>query len=345
MTIKQRVHNLIYGENRQAQNEGLKGGSSIANVLAEPDPSRVWGVDISHWDGIVELGVTNSMGASFVFIKGIDGSLQTKYFPENYARAKAEGLPVAPYAWLYRNANVSCVAQARALHNLLQKYPADLPAVIDFEWTRWAGVASNPGYADLDLWVTEFLRLGNRKPLLYSASGYMNGLGRIPDMLKAKFVGLWIANYNVAAPMLPFGYTSWDFWQWTSSGDATKYAPNSNHKLEVDMNYWMGEPTTGGTLATYKTKQNAKLWANFTNGVFSDQIDSIPAGTTVTGNALSGGAVRLSNPVGWTKAIWLEAIATPPPPPPPPPSDVHPVSAVVTMSDGYSYKTETFTKL
>jgi len=140
-----------------------------------------------------------------VFIKGLDGTLQTKYFPENRARAVAAKLPQAPYQWLYRNTNVSCVAQAQAMANLLNKYPADLPPVIDFEWTYWGGVQSNPNYSDLDLCVTELIRLTGIEPIIYTAAGYANMFGAIPLALRSKLAALWVANYGVTTPAIPKG--------------------------------------------------------------------------------------------------------------------------------------------
>lgn len=68
-----------------------------------------------------------------------------------------------------------------------------------------------------------------------------------------------------------------------------------------------------------KTSVVAKLWKS--PGV--DQIATIPAGTSVTGDApRADGYVYLRSPrAGWTKKIWLlnyVLIVVPPPPPPAP---------------------------
>ncbi len=251
MTITQQIHNLFFGENLRELNREYHyqemSVPSYLDLLASPfmvpDPSKVWGVDISPWDGNVDLAVTRQKGARFVFIKGMDGTVRSRYFPENRARAVAAGLLQAPYHWLYRNANVSAAAQASALDALIKQYPADLPAMVDFEWTRYMGVASDPSFNDLDLMVTAFLNLGNRKPILYSAAGFMNGLGRMPDALKAKFSGICIANYGVSWPLMPIGYAadSWTFWQWTDYGDAQTLTPSDSNKKELDLDYWKGD--------------------------------------------------------------------------------------------------------
>jgi len=330
-------NNLRHGEQ--------KGRSKIASTFAvysliQPDYTRVWGTDISGWDKNVQLSATKERGASFVFIKAIDGTIQNSYFVPNRARAIDAGLLHAPYGWLYRNANVSCVAQAQAYSNIVKQYPSDLPPIIDFEWTSWGGQSANTNYDDLRKWVVEWLRLGNRKPILYSAAGFMNSYGKIPADLKAMFEGIWIANYGVNNPAMPTGYAGdeWLFHQFTSSGDAPHLSPNDAGKLEVDLNYFRGgiqslyqlsggmtppteePPTNGGSMHRGTTNQVAKVW-DFIGGT---NIDDIPAGTTVEGNAPSGGYAYITSPAqyrGYTKTIWLSnynLVTTPPPPPPPP---------------------------
>jgi GH25 family lysozyme M1 (1,4-beta-N-acetylmuramidase) len=251
MTIRQQLHNLVWGENNRQENRRWHYGTMTHDewfamvaqgVLTMPDQSRTWGIDISgRWDGVVDLAVTRERGGDFVFIKGLDGTVRTRLYAENRANAIRAGLLHGPYFWLYPDNKVPCRAQATEGTRFMQEFPSDLPAMMDFEWTRYAGEYANPSYADLDKWATEYLALGNRKPLLYSAAGYMNPLGRIPESIKAKFAGLVIANYGVINPTLPYGYLGWDFWQASASGDAIRLAPNNNGKLEVDIDYWRGD--------------------------------------------------------------------------------------------------------
>lgn len=84
------------------------------------------------------------------------------------------------------------------------------------------------------------------------------------------------------------------------------------------------------------TKEPAKVW----EGVGVRQIDTLPAGTTVTGDApRSDGYVLLRTPrVGYTKLIWLQnynlVTVEPPPPPPPPPGDPTLKHVIDIFSDG-----------
>jgi len=241
--LKQNLQNNLWqGEN--SRREAVT--PSILTIYDYPDLARVWGNDTSHWDGVINQSVAKQAQTHFTFIKAIDGTLPTNYFTANRAGAIEQGFIVGAYGWLYPNNRVDCKAQALAYHNLLISQEVNLPPVIDFEWTNYGGAPANPNYTDLKIWGTEFNRLGNRtgarRPLLYSAAGYMNQFGQIPADVKALFSGLWIANYNKTAPTMPYGYgaNEWIFWQWSNKGDQVNLAPSSLNKKELDLNYFNG---------------------------------------------------------------------------------------------------------
>jgi hypothetical protein len=73
------------------------------------------------------------------------------------------------------------------------------------------------------------------KPILYSAAGYMNMFGRMPDDLRAMFSGFHFASYGGLT--LPTGFSSWDIHQFTASGDALALCPGDTNKKELDLNY------------------------------------------------------------------------------------------------------------
>lgn len=230
-------HNLLHGEQRRLPDADRP---FISAALIQPDYSKSFYVDISPWDGgAVQLGVTKALGCSGVWIKGVDGSINSRYFPENYATAVSVDLPRSSYAWLYRDVNVRATAQAQAFDTLLNQYPPspELLPWVDFEYTKYGGVQSNPNFEDLRKWLTEWLRLGNPKPIIYSGKYYMDQFGTMPSDVRGMIAGLAIANYSSLNPPLPFGFTEWMYHQFTSSGDAMLIAPNNVNKLALDLSY------------------------------------------------------------------------------------------------------------
>jgi lysozyme len=224
---------LRFTENKRQR----KTNSFLAALVSQPDNSRVWGTDHSHWDGNVNFAITRARGASFTIIKCSEGTVPTRYYHENTVAARNAGLVVGAYHWLHRNSNVSCAAQAKVAWDRIKGYPNQLPLMVDFEWTRYNGMAANPSYIDLELFVDEFIRLSGRKPCMYSAPGYLSPLGAIPRRLRDKLAYIVIASYYVETP----SYPDWMFHQFTDLGDAESLAPTDSGKKETDLIYFKGD--------------------------------------------------------------------------------------------------------
>lgn len=231
---------LFYEENERP--ERLQ--RAIATALIEPNYFLVWGTDHSDWDGNVEFEVTKGLGSRFVFIKAMEGTVPSKYYIRNTLRAKEVGLLDAPYHWLHQNSKVNCKLQAQAFWERTKPFVSKLPAMVDFEWTKYMGQWANPTYNDLDIWVTEYTRLSGIKPLYYSAMGYMNDQGKMPLTLREKFIGFVVASYGSGLPAMPFGFgpMDWEFHQFASYGNAEIISPNDAGKKEVDLTYSILRP-------------------------------------------------------------------------------------------------------
>ena len=139
----------------------------ISATFVIPDPSRCWGIDISHWNGIVDLSKAKAEGCSFVIIKGCDGSIPTINFQQNRDNAKQNGLLWGVYDWLYRDANVNTTTQTNAWWKQVQSDYPPLGVYIDFEWTKYNGVESNPTSADLKLALGKFKVLSGKNAGIY----------------------------------------------------------------------------------------------------------------------------------------------------------------------------------
>lgn len=203
-----------------------------------PDFTRIFGKDTSHWDGNIDQAASKAAGVRFAWAKAMDGTVPSKYFKENKARAREAGLPEGPYNWLYPNGLLSCKLQADTLHNYLQPLPkSDLPLMVDWEWTRWSGQPANPNMTDLEIFVDQWLSRGNRKPVLYTAFGYSALFGAMPKRLRDKFEGVCAASYGGTSPSMPLGWLEWILWQFTAHAEAARFSPNDANKLNLDLIY------------------------------------------------------------------------------------------------------------
>jgi GH25 family lysozyme M1 (1,4-beta-N-acetylmuramidase) len=234
--IKQYLfNNLWYGENGTPRK--TKRAATVESLIPPPDASRVWGVDVSHWNiPPVDLPRMVSLyGMSFVIIKGCDGSVYSKYYFDHVAKAREAGIPWGMYVWLYPNDKVPVSAQVNAW---LARYNVDKPPLglfIDAEWTYYGGQPANPTAADLrlahDLWKSR----SGEKATTYTAAGYANQYLTGFDWTREE---LWIANYGVTSPALPKGASAWTFWQFTNVLDGKALDPTGNS--ELDGNYFFG---------------------------------------------------------------------------------------------------------
>lgn len=255
--IKQYLQNNLWrGENSHEHN--LK--RHFFPTLLAPDTSRVWGIDISHWNlPPVDLKrMVDLFGLKFVFIKGCDGALNTRYYFEHVAAAKAAGVPWGMYCWLYPYNRVSLEAQATAWVARARVDPPPLGIAIDAEWTNYGGEEANPRASDLRQVHDKVKVKSGRSAMTYTAPGYANTYLIGFDWSREP---LWNASWGGNTPLLPTGAHGWDFWQFGIL-DGKVLDPTGN--FEMDGDYYNGSlesfnaefgltetPPTGGPMDKY----------------------------------------------------------------------------------------------
>lgn len=207
----------------------------IDETFVTPSNTRIWGVDISHWNGIVDLSKAKALGCSFVILKGCDGSIPTRNFEQNKQNSKDNGLPWGVYFWLYRAQDVSIQIQTSAWWKQVKDDYPPLGVFIDFEWTTYNRKPSNPTSADLSAALNSYHTLSGREAGIYSAKGYTDDY-LTHDSKWAKYKW-WVANYGVTTPLMPYGISAWQFWQFTDNLDGKSLGINT---LDGDGNYYWG---------------------------------------------------------------------------------------------------------
>lgn len=305
------LNNMWWGENSRERNrlvyiDEVMIGASALHSIVHPDMSRVWGIDISHWNGLTDLATAKANGCSFVIIKAADGSVRTRWFQENKQRAKEAGLPWGIYVWLYPDNKVPIKDQVDLWWDLVKDDYPPVGVHIDFEWTNYGGSPANPNGTDLKKSADLFEFKGGRVPEIYTAKGYADEyLTGFPNPERYKW---WIANYGVSTPNMPRwlvqNNVAWKKWQFTASMDGA-IAPSQNK--ELDGNYYDGDhyafaaeylggelppPTNGGTVAKYYRLNTVA--ANIRTGPGASYPDR--------GDLVRGDVVRVDEPTpgGWS---------------------------------------------
>lgn len=299
--IKQFVNNNFwYGENSHRENRAhyLQGipflQRQVVVSLVMPDSTRVWGIDISHWNTppvnlkrMVEL-----YSLQFVIIKGCDGSINTRYYFEHIAAARDAGIPWGMYNWLYPASKVNMDGQINAW---LLRYNMDPPALgmfIDAEWTNYGGAPANPNANDLRQAHDKWKSKSGLVATTYTAPGYANTYLIGFDFLREP---LWAASWGGNAPLLPIGAKTHLFWQFSATLNGKLLDPNGN--AELDGNYFNGTqeefnnrygvvtpPPNGGTM---KGVVNAGYTLTVRDSANADTGKRLVAGDVVYGPVTS----------------------------------------------------------
>jgi hypothetical protein len=154
--------------------------------------------------------------------------------------------------------------------------PGQLPPILDLEET--GGLAPVALASWVRSWLTEAERLTGRKPMIYTSPGWSDG-----NVKSAEFGGypLHVAHYTAkAAPLLPRGWSTWTFWQYTSSARVAGIPAATDHnRFNGDMaklrklarlagEDWAGWQDLDGSLSSGPAVVNrwGPTWDVFANG-------------------------------------------------------------------------------
>ena len=187
----------------------------------------VQGIDVSHFQGVVDWQQVAQAGMSFAFAKATEGITYTDpQFATNWAGIQAAGLLRGAYHFF--EANDDATAQAQHFLSAVQLAPGDLPPVLDIETT--AGVSDQQIWSGVSAWLQIVEQETGRQPILYTAPGFWSS--HEPDLTLTSYP-LWLADY-AAEPVLPNGWTSWLFWQHSQTGSVAGVTG------AVDLDYFNG---------------------------------------------------------------------------------------------------------
>jgi lysozyme len=218
--------------------------------------TRAKGIDVSHWNGVIDWIRVAGAGYRFVFGKATEGfTLIDPTYSINRAGTEGFGLRFGAYHFARPSggsdgaAVASAVAQADHFVDVAQPQPGELPPVLDLE----AKGALGP--ARLQLWTRAWLdevfaRTGIHGMIYASPNFWKTAVSDSTDFASAGN-RLWIAHWTKrAAPLVPgqnWGGLGWTFWQWTDCSTVPGFAHCSD-----------GDRMNGGdpgavTIAAYPT--------------------------------------------------------------------------------------------
>jgi len=191
----------------------------------------VVGIDVSHWQGVIDWQQVKASGVQFAFIKASEGtSFVDSKLRVNAASASAAGIKIGFYH--YSHPTNDPIREVNHFLNTVKGLPCDLPLVLDLEEHK--GLSRLHITAFAEKWLEEIQRQTKKSPLLYTytsfASSFLN-----PSLKKWP---IWIAQYTKASsPNKSNIWDKWDIWQYTDSGTVAGIKGKVDMNF-MDRNYW-----------------------------------------------------------------------------------------------------------
>ena len=197
--------------------------------LATPASALLTGVDVAshqHPGGsAIDWRAVRAAGHSFAFVKATEDSNYTNpYFASDWAGAGAAGLYRGAYHYARPALPLStAVDQARYFVSRtgVMSGGADLPGVLDLEETGGLGQGDLAAWART--WLAEVQRLTGKAPMVYTGYYFWRDQVGNPTDIGANY-RLWLPSYpadpnsTTFRPLVPAGWGTWTFWQYTSTG-------------------------------------------------------------------------------------------------------------------------------
>ena len=174
-------------------------------------------------------------GVQFAFIRCTFGLSLDSQFKNNWAGAKAVGIPRGAYGWCLDGYNQ--VSLATYFWNQIKDDPGELPPIVDFEKYGSTYV----GFSALQQYVETLESLCKRPPIIYTSYGYWSSLKDFAKQYWATKYPYWHAQYTSAGtPRIPPPFEDWTFWQWSADGNG-KGPEYGAASASIDLNRFNGD--------------------------------------------------------------------------------------------------------
>jgi lysozyme len=195
------------------------------------------GIDVSHWQGVIDWAKVAQSGVKFAFIKATEfPDKRISVFIDQNLKSNIDGAVQNNILWgayHFFRTHIDPIIQARVFCETVGQFNS-LPPVLDLEVAGSKGTKLNER---VQLFVKEVQRITNRRPIIYTSGGFWRSYmlyNRRSDTDWAQAYPLWVAQYTSNWPTIVYPWASWNFWQYSSSGKLPGI-PGS-----VDLNWYIG---------------------------------------------------------------------------------------------------------
>ncbi|RJQ43884.1 MAG: hypothetical protein C4545_02490 [Anaerolineaceae bacterium] len=195
------------------------------------------GIDVSHWQGVIDWPKVKAAGVKFAFLKASEfpDKKITMYVDDKFEinRKGAEDNGIYWGAYHFFRTHVDPIIQAESFCKLVGNVTS-LPLVLDLEV---AGCKGSKLVRKVKSFVETVTSLSGRKPIIYTSGGFWRPYmtyEKLTDVDWAVDYPLWMARYTSQWPGTIYPWGGWDFWQYSDKGRIPGI------KASVDLNWFVG---------------------------------------------------------------------------------------------------------
>ncbi len=195
------------------------------------------GIDVSHWQGVIDWSKVKATGVKFAFLKASEfpDKKITMYVDDKFEvnRKGAEENGIYWGAYHFFRTHVDPITQAEAFCKLVGNVTS-LPLVLDLEV---AGCKGSKLVRKVKSFVETVTSVSGRKPIIYTSGGFWRPYmtyEKLTDVDWAVEYPLWMARYTSQWPGTIYPWGGWDFWQYSDKGRIPGI------KASVDLNWFVG---------------------------------------------------------------------------------------------------------
>lgn len=199
--------------------------------------ATVYGIDVSSHQGNVDWQYWWNQGKRFVWVKATEGTgYRNPYFAQQYNGSYNQGFIRGAYHFALPDRS-SGATQANFFSNNGGGWSADgktLPGALDMEYNPYGPTCYGLSRTAMTNWIRDFSNTykarWNKWPAIYTSTSWWN------QCVNADFHTtnpLWVARYASSPGTLPYNWSIWTVWQYSSSPIDQNVFNGSYERLKV----------------------------------------------------------------------------------------------------------------
>ena len=197
-------------------------------IVVQPGPdgsiqAAVYGIDVSSWQGNVNWSYWWGQGKRFAYVKATEGTTyRNPYFAQQYNGSYNIGMIRGAYHFALPNVSGGAT-QADFFASNGGGWSRDgktLPGALDIEYNPYGSTCYGLSASSMVSWIRSFsdryhYRTG-RWPVIYTTTNWWSTCtGNLGDFTSTN--PLWVARYASTVGALPYRWSLYTFWQYSSS--------------------------------------------------------------------------------------------------------------------------------